>query len=90
MPTRHSCAVFAARLLRYASDLNGKIKGMDREEFERHTKFFIETQIVPTMDELNVTMNDPARPWHRRAIDAFKIVPEIAGAFMTGGPQAAH
>jgi hypothetical protein len=80
---------FRRSMLRYAADLNGKIKDMDRETFEKHTKFFIETQIVPTMDELNATMNDPARPWHKRAIDALKMIPEVGGAFLAGGPQAA-
>jgi hypothetical protein len=80
---------FRRSMLRYAADLNGKIKGMDREEFERHTKFFIETQIVPAMDELNVTMNDPTRPWHKRAIDGIKISSQIGGAFFAGGPGAA-
>jgi hypothetical protein len=80
---------FRRSMLRYAADLNGKIKGMTREDFERHTKFFIDTEIVPSMDDLNVAMNDPARPWHKRAIDAIKIVPEIGGAFLTGGPSAA-
>jgi hypothetical protein len=40
---------------------NGKIKNMDREAFEKQTKFFIETQIVPAMDELNATM--PLSSW---------------------------
>jgi hypothetical protein len=53
------------------------------------SKFFIETEIVPSMDELNATMNDPARPWHRRAIDAVKIIPQIGGAFLAAGPAAA-
>ena len=76
-------------MLRYAADLNSKIKDMDREAFEKHTKFFIETQIVPAMDELNATMNDPARPWHKRAIDGLKIIPEVGGAFLAGGTHAA-
>lgn len=80
---------FRRSMLRYASDLNDKIKGLNREDFEAKTRFFIETEIVPSIDELNVTMNDPARPWHRRAIDALKIVPEIGGAFLAGGPSAA-
>lgn len=80
---------FRRSMLRYAADLNGKIKNMDRAEFEKHTKFFIETQIVPAMDELNTTLNDPARAWHKRAIDAIKIIPEVGGAFLAGGPHAA-
>jgi hypothetical protein len=80
---------FRRSMLRYAADLNSKIKDLSQEEFEAKTKFFIETNIVPAMDELNVTMNDPARPWHRRAVDALKIIPEVGGAFLSGGASAA-
>jgi hypothetical protein len=80
---------FRRSMLRYAADLNGKIKDLTREDFETQTKFFIETEIIPAIDELNATMNDPARPWHKRAIDAVKIVPQIGGAFLMGGPAAA-
>ena len=76
-------------MLRYAADLNSKIKDITLEEFEAKTKFFIETQIIPSMDELNATMNDPARPWHKRAIDALKIIPQVGGAFLAGGGAAA-
>jgi hypothetical protein len=80
---------FRRSMLRYAADLNDKIRDVTPEEFEAKTRFFIETHIVPVMDELNATMNDPARPWHKRAVDALKIVPEIGGAFLAGGPTAA-
>jgi hypothetical protein len=80
---------FRRSMLRYAADLNSKIKGLTAEEFEAKTKFFVETQIVPSMDELNATMNDPARPWHKRAVDALKIIPQIGGAFLAGGPAGA-
>jgi len=80
---------FRRSMLRYAGDLNSKIKGMTRDDFEATTKFFIETQIVPAMDELNATMNDPARPWHKRAIDSIKIASEVGGAFIVGGPAGA-
>jgi hypothetical protein len=80
---------FRRSMLRYAADLNGKIKDLSLADFEAKTKFFIETQIVPSMDELNATMNDPARPWHKKAIDAIKILPEVGGAFLAGGPAAA-
>jgi hypothetical protein len=80
---------FRRSMLRYAADLNAKIKDLTREDFEAKTRFFIETQIVPTMDELNAVMNDRTRPWHKRAIDGIKLIPEIGGAFITGGPAAA-
>jgi hypothetical protein len=80
---------FRRSMLRYAADLNDKIKDLTREDFEAQTKFFIETEIVPAMGELDATMNDPARPWHKRAIDMVKIVPQIGGAYLVGGPAAA-
>jgi len=80
---------FRRSMLRYAADLNNKIKDISWAEFEAKTKFFVETQIVPSMDELNATMNDPARPWHKRALDAIKIIPQVGGAFLAGGGGAA-
>jgi hypothetical protein len=80
---------FRRSMLRYAADLNSKIKGLSREDFEAKTTFFIETEIAPAMDELNSVMNDPARPWYKRAIDGLRIIPEVAGAFITGGTSAA-
>ena len=80
---------FRKSMLRYAADLNGKIGGLSQEDFEHKTRFFIETQIVPAMDDLRITMNDPARPWHKRAIDVAKVIPSIAGAYFTGGTSAA-
>jgi hypothetical protein len=80
---------FRRSMLRYAADLNNKIKDVSWEEFEAKTKFFVETQIAPSMDELNATMNDPARPWHKRALDALKIIPQVGGAFLAGGEAAA-
>jgi hypothetical protein len=85
----HLLRGFRRSMLRYAADLNSKIKDVSPEEFETKTKFFIETQIIPSMDELNATMNDPARPWHKRAIDALKIIPQVGGAFLAGGGAAA-
>jgi hypothetical protein len=80
---------FRRSMLRYGADLNDKIKGVSPEEFEAKTRFFVETHIVPSMDELNAVMTDPARPWYKRAIDGLKIIPEIGGAYLTGGGPAA-
>jgi len=80
---------FRRSMLRYARDLNGKIKDISPDEFEAKTKFFVDTEIVPPLDELNATMNDPARPWFKRAVDGLKIIPEIGGAYLKGGTAAA-
>jgi hypothetical protein len=85
----HLLRGFRRSMLRYAADLNSKIKGLTMEELEAKTRFFVETQIVPPMDELNATMNDPARPWYKRAVDGLKITAQIGGAFFAGGPAAA-
>jgi len=79
---------FRKSILRYAADLNGKITGLSLEDFENKTRFFVETQIAPAMDDLRMTLNDPARPWHKRAVDAVKVIPSIAGAYFTGGTSA--
>jgi hypothetical protein len=79
---------FRRSMLRYTADLNGKIDGLSVEDFREKTRFFIETEIVPAMDELRSTMNNPARPWFKRAVDAAKVFPSIAGAYLAGGPAA--
>ena len=79
---------FRKSMFRYAADLNGKISGLSIEDFEHKTRFFIETEIVPAMDDLRNTLNDPARPWHKRAVEAVKVIPSIAGAYFTGGTSA--
>jgi hypothetical protein len=80
---------FRRSMLRYAADLNGKIAGLSVEDFREKTRFFIDTEIAPAMDELRSAMNDPARPWFKRAVDAAKIFPSVAGAFLAGSPAAA-
>lgn len=80
---------FRKSMLRYAADLNDKINGLSFEDFEHKTRFFIETQIAPAMDDLRMMLNDPARPWHKRAVDAAKVIPSIVGAYFTGGTSAA-
>jgi hypothetical protein len=80
---------FRRSMLAYAAELNGKIKDLTSEEFETATRFFIETEVVPTMDALNEAMNAPARPWHLRAIDGIKFVAGLGGAYLVGGEAAA-
>jgi hypothetical protein len=80
---------FRRSMLRYATDLNGKIAGLSVEDFREKTRFFIETEIVPAMDELRGTMHNPGKPWYKHAIDAAKVIPSIGAAFVAGGPSAA-
>jgi hypothetical protein len=43
---------FRRSMLRYADDLNKRLSGIKPEELEKHTKFFLDTEIVPVLDEL--------------------------------------
>jgi hypothetical protein len=80
---------FRRSMLRYAAELNGAIRGLPAGEIEDATKFFVDTEIVPVLDELRSTMHGPARPWYKRAVDLIKVVPELGTAFMTLDPTTA-
>jgi hypothetical protein len=80
---------FRRSMLRYAADLNKRLSGIKAEELERHTKFFIDTEIVPVLDELQAAVNAPARAWWRRGIDLVKVVPELAAGAFTMEPSTA-
>jgi hypothetical protein len=73
---------FRRSMLQYAGELNSQIKDLDRAAFESKTRFFIETKIVPILDELREAMNRPAVPGYRRAIGGVKIVGSIGAALV--------
>jgi len=80
---------FRRSMLRYADDLNNRLSGIKPEELEKHTKFFIDTEIVPVLDELQAALNAPARAWWRRGLDFVKVVPELAAGAFTMDPTTA-
>ena len=80
---------FRRSMLRYADDLNKRLSGIKPEELEKHTKFFIDTEIVPVLDELQAAVNAPGRAWWRRGLDFVKVVPELAAGAFTMEPTAA-
>jgi len=80
---------FRRSMLRYADDLNKRLSGITPEELKKHTKFFIHTEIVPVLDELQAAVNAPARAWWRRGLDFAKVVPELAAGAFTMEPTTA-
>ena len=80
---RDSLRVFRRSLLRYAGDLSVKLARIAPKDIEAATKFFVDTEIVPALDELRAKMNAPARPWYKRAIDAGRVAPKISPSFYT-------
>lgn len=80
---------FRRSMLRYADDLNKRLSGIKPEDLEKHTKFFIDTEIVPVLDELQGAINAPARAWWKRGLDFVKVVPELAAGAFTMEPTTA-
>lgn len=81
--------VFRRSMLRYAADLQGAIKDASVEEIQRATNFFVLTEIVPVLDELRASMDRPATPWWKRAVNFVRILPELGTNFMTMEPNVA-
>ena len=70
-------------MLRYAGDLRGKIREATPKEINAETQFFVRTEIVPALDELRASMERPATPWYKRAINLIRVTPALGVAFMT-------
>jgi hypothetical protein len=77
---------FRRSMLRYAGELNGKVAGVPPSEIQAATKFFVDTEIVPALDELRTKMNAPARPWYKRAVDFGRVLPKVVPSFFTMNP----
>jgi hypothetical protein len=80
--------VFRRSMLRYAADFNRRISGIKPEELESKTTFFVQTEIVPVLDELQAAIDAPARPWWRRGVDIIRVIPELAAGCFTMEPSA--
>jgi hypothetical protein len=80
---------FRRSMIRYAADFNKNISGAEPDELESKTKFFVQTEIVPVLDELQAAIDAPTRPWWRRGMDFIKVVPELAAGCFTMEPSAA-
>lgn len=74
---------FRRAMLRYAGEWRGELKGLSPELIVKESRFLIETQIVPALDELRQLTSDPARPWHKRAIEGVKVAATITGSIVT-------
>jgi hypothetical protein len=83
---------FRATMLRYAGKIGKDIKGVTPEDLQQELNFFIKTEIVPTLDELRRTFDQPARPWFKRAVDLARISAQLGVGLIAGkegGPALA-
>jgi len=83
---------FRATMLRYAGKVRKDIKGATPQDLEQELSFFIKTEIVPTLDELRRTFEQPARSWFKRAADIARISAQLGLGLLAGkegGPAVA-
>jgi hypothetical protein len=64
---------FRRSMLRYAADLNDQLGGLDRRELETKMKFFVQTEVGPSLDELRDSINAPDRPWYKRLTEGLAL-----------------
>jgi hypothetical protein len=75
---------FRLAMLRMAKTLNAAITSdMTLAEVQKEAKFLLETTVYPELKELEGAMNDPGKPWYRRAVDLARKAPELAANFIT-------
>ncbi|MEW6450326.1 MAG: hypothetical protein AB1490_06745 [Pseudomonadota bacterium] len=77
---------FRASMLRYARTLNSDISdGADTEEVLRKARFLADSEIAPTLHDLNRDLTNPNRPWLKRMADGVRITSSVVVGVLTGG-----
>lgn len=75
---------FRMTMLKLSKELNSMITSeMDIEGIQKEARFLIETTVYPELEELKQVIQDPAKPWHKRAISLAKSTPELVTNFLT-------
>ena len=59
------------------------LSNMSMPEVQKAARFLAETSVYPELEGLRRMLEEPSRPWHKRAVGFFKDVPQLAGAFAT-------
>jgi hypothetical protein len=82
--TRNEVRPFRRAMLKLSKDLNAALlSDSTLLDVQKEARFIVETTIVPELTELREALAAPQRPWHRRAVDLAKSVPELVGNFAT-------
>jgi hypothetical protein len=75
---------FRLAMLRLAKELNEALTSeMNLQDVQRHAQFLVETSVYPQLYDLETVLNDPGKPWYKRAIDLARAAPELATNFAT-------
>lgn len=82
--TRECVKPFRLALLRLSKELNAAIQSdTNLDKVQKEASFLVETTVYPELEELKKVINDPAKPWYRRAVDLAKSVPELVTNFIS-------
>jgi hypothetical protein len=75
---------FRLKMLKLSKELNSAITPkMALPEIAKIAHFLVETTVQPEIEELRKALSDAQKPWHKRAIDFGKSIPELALCFAT-------
>jgi hypothetical protein len=75
---------FRLALLRLAAELNrGITQDATYKEITEAARFVVETEVQPTLVELQNALSQPAKHWTVRGFEFAKQVPELASPFVT-------
>lgn len=75
---------FRLELLRLAAELNTLLASdASLSDLQRSAQFIAETRVYPQLEELRAAIDNPSKPWHKRAVALFNDVPEIAHSFIS-------
>jgi hypothetical protein len=82
--TKQQVRPFRLSLLRLAGDLNAMLASdAPMAAVQREAKALAETKVYPELQELRQILEDPGKPWHKRAIGFAKEAPDLAQSFIT-------
>ena len=75
-------------MLKLAKKLNNLISpSSNLEDIQKQTKFVIETNVLPGLENLKNILKDTSKPWIRRIVDLALDAPELIGNFQTMIPN---
>ena len=73
-------------MLRLAGVLNSQIsENISIQDVSRKAKMVVDTEVIPSLHELNNDLQNPNRAWHNRLVDGVGITSSVPMAYVTGG-----
>jgi len=85
---KENLRAFRRGMMRLAAKLDNMIEDGDAQHVAERTRFVVDTEIRPALDELRADVQKSNRPWGVRAVDAATVGAAIVAGFLAGGPVA--